>query len=130
MRASAGPSARRWAITARELQERAEAAEAGAKGEAVNLGSVELLGVKVAGKRTRTEKDGRLMAFVTLSDETDTFELVIYPDDYARLARRLRGPGPFRVRGRAVAELGELLVTAKEIDTMAVAGRAAGRRTG
>ena len=126
----AWPSARRWAITARDLQERAEAAEAGAKGEAVNLGSVELLGVKVAGKRTRTEKDGRLMAFVTLSDETDTFELVIYPDDYARLARRLRGPGPFRVRGRAVAELGELLVTAKEIDPMAVAGRAAGRRTG
>ncbi len=110
---SAWPAARRETMTARELMSRAEAAEAGAGGEAVNLGEVELLGVKVAGKRTRTEKDGRLMAFFTLSDETDTFELVLYPGDYARLARHMRGPGPFRVRGRAVAELGELLVEAK-----------------
>jgi error-prone DNA polymerase len=108
-------AARRNTLTARQLMARAEAAERNAGGEAVNLGQVELLGMKVAGKRTRTEKDGRLMAFFTLSDETDTFELVLYPDDYVRLARGLRGPGPFRVRGRAVAELGELLVEAKGV---------------
>ncbi len=115
---TAWTAARRETLTARQLMARAEAAEQDAGGEAVSLGVVELLGMKVAGKRTRTEKDGRLMAFFTLSDETDTFELVLYPDDYVRLARGLRGPGPFRVRGRAVAELGELLVEAKGVATV------------
>jgi len=114
----AWPAARRRSITARQLLDRAEAVEGG---EPVNLGAVELLGMKVTGKVTRTEKAGRLMAFVTLSDETDTYELVLYPDDYARLARQLRGPGPFRVRGRAVAELGELLVEAKGVEPLRAA---------
>jgi len=83
--------------------------------ERVDLGRVALHGVKVAGKTTRTEKDQRLMAFVTFSDETGIFETVFYPEDYARLARRLRGLGPFRVEGRALVELGELLVEVKEI---------------
>ena len=73
---------------------------------------------KISGKRTRTENDGRIMAFVTFSDETGNFEAVFYPDDYARLARKLRGMGPFLVRGPAEVDLGEVLIEAKEIERL------------
>ena len=105
-------SARAGLPSARDLAARGEAV---AGTESVTLGRIELLGVKVAGKRTRTEKDGRLMSFITFSDETGIFEAVLYPDDYDRLARRLRGPGPFRISGVAKAELGEVLLEVKGV---------------
>ena len=105
-------SARAGLPSARDLAARGEAV---AGTESVTLGRMELLGVKVAGKRTRTEKDGRLMSFITFSDETGIFEAVLYPDDYDRLARRLRGPGPFRISGVAKAELGEVLLEVKGV---------------
>ncbi len=58
------------------------------------------------------------MAFVTFSDETGIFETVLYPEDFARLARRLRGLGPFRISGLAKAELGELLIEVKDIQPL------------
>ena len=79
------------------------------------MGRVSLMGLKVTGKRTRTHRDGRLMAFYTFSDETGNFEAVFYPRDYARLARRLRGRGPFIITGDAEAELGIALIAAKEV---------------
>ncbi len=103
-------------LTAAALAARAAALGAS---ERVDLGRVELHGVKVAGKTTRTEKDRRLMAFVTFSDETGSFEAVFYPEDYARLARRLRGLGPFCVEGVAKAELGELLIEVKALRLLA-----------
>jgi len=81
--------------------------------ESAWLGPVRLAGVKVTGKRTRTKSDGRIMAFYTFSDETGTFEAVFFPQDYARLAVKLRGAGPFWIEGEATVELGEPLVEAR-----------------
>ena len=127
------PAARAQSLTARALYERAAAAEEAARdrgeeAESIALGRVSLLGIKVSSKRTRTEKDGRLMAFVTFSDETGNFEAVFYPDDYARLARRLRGPGPFRIAGEGQAELGEVLVEAREVERFGTRGPTPGKR--
>ena len=118
------PAARARCLTARDLREQARQAEAaalaqGKPAETFRLGSVSLLGLKVSGKRTHTETDGRIMAFVTFSDETGLFETVFYPDDYARLARRLRGLGPFRISGPAEVDLGEVIIEGKEIESLA-----------
>jgi len=89
----------------------------------VRLGKVRLAGVKVTGKRTRAKSDGRIMAFYTFSDDTGTFEAVFFPQDYARLATRLRGAGPFWIEGEATVELGEALVEAKRVTPFTVEER-------
>jgi DNA polymerase III alpha subunit len=91
--------------------------------ENARLGKVRLAGVKVTGKRTRAKSDGRIMAFYTFSDDTGTFEAVFFPKDYARLATRLRGAGPFWVEGKATVELGEPLVEAKRVTPFTVEER-------
>jgi len=91
--------------------------------ESARLGPVRLAGVKVTGKRTRAKSDGRIMAFYTFSDETGRFEAVFFPRDYARLALRLGGAGPFWIEGEATVELGEPVVEARRVAPFVVGER-------
>ncbi|NIM19830.1 MAG: DNA polymerase III subunit alpha [Candidatus Latescibacteria bacterium] len=59
------------------------------------------LGWEVTMKRVRTEKDGRVMAFVTFSDERGRIETTFFPDSYERCAEELfKGAGPFLLLGK------------------------------
>jgi DNA-directed DNA polymerase III PolC len=77
------------------------------------------LGWLVATRRTRT-RDGQPMRFLTLEDESGTFEVVFFPDAYRRLGARLGGDGPYLVRGRVESQMGA--VTLRACDVAVVAG--------
>ncbi len=108
-------AARARSITADQLDAMASTV---ADREQVEMETVSLIGIKVSSKRTRTEKDARIMCFTTFSDETGNFEAVFYPNDYERVARALRGPGPFRITGPAEADLGQALVAGKRVERL------------
>jgi DNA-directed DNA polymerase III PolC len=52
-----------------------------------------------ASRRTRTA-DGRTMHFITLEDPTGPIEGVLFPEACARFGHRVRGAGPYLMRGR------------------------------
>jgi error-prone DNA polymerase len=58
------------------------------------------LGWKVTLKKVRTSTDGRMMAFVTFSDDRGRVETTFFPEAYERCAEELqKGPGPFLILG-------------------------------
>lgn len=74
---------------------------------------VEIVGILDTWKPVRTQNARgatQEMAFVTLEDVTGLFELVLFPDVFARLRRRFSGLGPYRVRGVVDNKWGFLLV--------------------
>ncbi len=60
---------------------------------------IKMLGWFVSSKRLRTGK-GEIMKFLSLEDLTGTFEVVIFPEVYNRLARKTFSMGPFLVEGK------------------------------
>ncbi len=60
---------------------------------------VKMLGWFMASKRLRT-KNGKIMKFLSLEDLNGTFEAVIFPDAYARLAQKTLSMGPFLIEGK------------------------------
>jgi len=60
---------------------------------------VQLVGDLVTSRLNRTRGRGRLMKFLTLEDSTGLFEVVLFPDCYARYGHHLAAAGPFYVRG-------------------------------
>ncbi|MEA1926601.1 MAG: DNA polymerase III subunit alpha, partial [Candidatus Auribacterota bacterium] len=60
---------------------------------------VQLIGDPVTDRLNRTRRGNRLMKFITLEDPTGLFEVVLFPDCYARYGHHLSGAGPFYVRG-------------------------------
>jgi DNA polymerase III alpha subunit len=58
-------------------------------------------------KKVRTSNDGRIMAFVTFSDDRGRVETTLFPDAYERCAGELhRGDGPFLVLGTVETSMG------------------------
>ncbi len=76
---------------------------------------VTLAGFLVTRRRAPT-KGGGMMEFATLEDETDIFEVTLFPDAYRRYGRLLRSAGPFLVKGKVEDQFGSLTVTAAYID--------------
>lgn len=65
------------------------------------------LGWKVTAKRVPTEKEGKMMAFVTFSDERGRIEATFFPDAFERCAEELcKGRGPFLLLGKVEVSLG------------------------
>jgi DNA polymerase III alpha subunit len=75
---------------------------------------VTLVGVLAATKRVRT-KHGEPMMFLTLEDETDLYDVVLFPHVYQRDGARLDGPGPFVVTGRVEDDPHPSSVTAERL---------------
>ncbi len=60
----------------------------------------------VTARLVRSRGNGKLMKFITLDDGDGLFEAVLFPRAYRRFGHLLRGPGPFRLRGRVKVEDG------------------------
>jgi DNA-directed DNA polymerase III PolC len=60
---------------------------------------VQLVGDLVTARLNRTRDSGRLMKFLTMEDATGLFEVVLFPEIYARYGHHLANPGPFYIRG-------------------------------
>lgn len=73
---------------------------------------VKMIGWYMASKRIRTKK-GEAMKFLSLEDMTGTFEAVIFPRVYARVAEKTLSMGPYIVEGRVDVEGGNNLVVEK-----------------
>jgi DNA polymerase III alpha subunit len=82
-----------------------------------NVGKVvKLTGWLVTAKRTRT-KHGELMKFLTMEDETDIFEVTLFPKVYARFGHILRRDhGPYIVTGKVENDGGDVTVTGRGIE--------------
>ncbi len=79
----------------------------------------------VTWRRTRVQRTGKIMKFVTLEDLTATFEVTLFPDAYSREWHKFHGPGPYLVRGRVENDHGAITLTAERMENLG-AGRNAG----
>lgn len=69
--------------------------------------TVYCLGWKVTAKRVPTEKEGKMMAFVTFSDERGRIEATFFPDAFEHCAEELcKGKGPFLLLGKVEVSMG------------------------
>ncbi|MGD8306147.1 MAG: hypothetical protein PVF17_05805 [Ignavibacteria bacterium] len=64
---------------------------------------VKMIGWYISSKRIRTKK-GDIMKFLSLEDLTGTYEAVIFPRAYYRVAEKTLSMGPYIVEGRIDAE--------------------------
>lgn len=64
---------------------------------------VKMIGWYMASKRITTKK-GDAMKFLSLEDMTGTFEVVLFPGVYARVAEKTMSMGPYLVEGRVDVE--------------------------
>jgi DNA polymerase III alpha subunit len=81
---------------------------------------VEMVGILDAVKYIQVKpKDGdsreREMSFVTLEDETGTFELVLFPETHHEYARLFASLGPYRVRGTVSEQWDSLSLEVAEV---------------
>jgi len=79
---------------------------------------VQFIGRMVTERLTRTAKDGRLMKFLTLEDDSGLFEVVLFPECYARCGRHLSGTGPFYVRGEVQVKDGAATVICRSLSSL------------
>jgi len=76
---------------------------------------VTLAGFLVTRRRAPT-RNGEYMEFATFEDETDIFEVTLFPDAYRRFGRLLRSAGPFLVKGKVEDQYGACTITCAWID--------------
>jgi len=86
-----------------------------------------LSGFLVTRRRAPT-KNGDYMEFATFEDETDIFEVTLFPDAYRRFGRLLCSAGPFLIKGKVEDQYGALTVTAAYLDYLLGEPRAPLRR--
>ncbi|MCX7625893.1 MAG: PHP domain-containing protein, partial [Candidatus Sumerlaeaceae bacterium] len=79
---------------------------------------VQMVGWAIAAKELAASNSGRPMKMLTLEDRTDTFEVVLFPDAYARFAPRTLSCGPYLVRGRVDMRLGSPTLEARELEVI------------
>jgi len=78
---------------------------------------VTMAGVLIAGKIVRTKGEkSRPMKFLSMEDQTGTFEVTLFPDAYAKFAASMTGAGPYMIHGRVEDDLGALSVVADRIE--------------
>lgn len=71
-------------------------------------------------KPVRTAR-GSAMSFVSMEDETDAFEVTLFPPAYARARRLLAwSAGPYLVTGRVESDFGHFSLVGEEVRPIAV----------
>ncbi len=73
---------------------------------------VTVLGWYMTSKRIRTKK-GDIMKFLSLEDLTGTFEAVIFPNIYKKVAEQTLSFGPYLIEGKVDAENGNNIIVEK-----------------
>jgi len=76
---------------------------------------ITLAGFLVTRRRAPT-RNGEMMEFATLEDETDIFEVTLFPDACRRYGGLVRSAGPFLVKGKVENRHGACTVTAGFVD--------------
>ncbi|MBN2430800.1 MAG: DNA polymerase III subunit alpha, partial [Acidobacteria bacterium] len=76
--------------------------------------SVRLAGWPVTSRRVFA-KNRQYMKFLTLEDETDIFEVVLFPAAYRRWGHFTTQPGPFVVEGKVTEEFNSFVVDARRL---------------
>ncbi len=80
--------------------------------EKFNGRRIKMIGWYMASKRIRTRK-GDIMKFLSLEDLTGTFEAVIFPNVYSRVAEHTMSMGPYLVEGKV--DMNNLIVDRLEL---------------
>ncbi len=78
----------------------------------------QMAGWAIAAKLIRTRKDGRAMKFLSCEDLTGTFEAVLFPEAYERLAPLSLGPGPYLFRGRIQWDQGSVSLDVEDLEIL------------
>jgi DNA polymerase III alpha subunit len=76
--------------------------------------NVRLLGI-IDTARTTVTKNDEPMEFITFEDETDVFDVTLFPRTLRKLRTILRGPGPFLIDGAVDSQHDAITVTARDI---------------
>ena len=76
---------------------------------------VRMIGILDTTRGTPT-KNGELMQFITMEDETGVFEVTLFPKLYARTRRLLTDCGPYVVTGRVEEQYGSISITAERVE--------------
>lgn len=77
---------------------------------------IRMAGHCIAAKLLQTRNSGRMMKMLTLEDQTDVFEAVLFPRVYERFAPRTLGTGPYLVEGLVDMSLGSPTLNVEKID--------------
>jgi len=80
--------------------------------------TIHLAGVYITRKVTQTVKDGKTMEFLTLEDETNIYECVLFPDVYKKYADLLLWENLFILRGKVEAAFGVHTVTIEKLASL------------
>ena len=78
---------------------------------------VKMIGWYMSSKRIRTKK-GDIMKFLSLEDLTGTYEAVIFPRAYSKVAEKTLSMGPYIVKGRIDAENSNNIIV-EDLDILA-----------
>ncbi|HUP20024.1 MAG TPA: OB-fold nucleic acid binding domain-containing protein, partial [Gemmatimonadota bacterium] len=78
---------------------------------------VTMVGYLTTTKRVRTKRDEPMM-FLTLEDETDIYDVVLFPRAYQRWGDRLVDRGPYVVTGRVEDDPHPSSVTAERLERL------------
>ncbi|RMH28506.1 MAG: DNA polymerase III subunit alpha [Candidatus Hydrogenedentota bacterium] len=79
---------------------------------------VQMVGWAIAAKVLTARNSGKPMQMLTLEDRTDTFEAVLFPPVYARLAPRTVSCGPYRVVGKVDMRLGSPTLEVHDLELL------------
>ena len=79
---------------------------------------VRLIGVLNTTRGTQT-KNGQLMQFLTLEDETGIFEVTLFPRLYRRVRKLLTDGGPYLIEGTVDSQYDSLSVAASRVERLA-----------
>jgi len=77
-----------------------------------NKRRVRVVGWYMTSKRIRTKND-KIMKFLSLEDTTGTFEAIIFPNVYHRVAEKTMSYGPYIIEGKVDTEGGNNIIVEK-----------------
>jgi DNA polymerase-3 subunit alpha len=79
---------------------------------------IRMAGLCIAAKLLEARNSGRVMKMLTMEDNTDTFEAVLFPRVYERFAPRTLGRGPFLLEGIVDMSLGSPTLNVDRIENL------------
>jgi DNA polymerase III alpha subunit len=83
--------------------------------------NVGLIGRVITAKRTRTAQ-GEFMKFLTMEDDTDIFEVILFPRTYARYSQSLASDGLLFVAGKVETDNGDVSIVGKAVSRLTPSG--------
>jgi error-prone DNA polymerase len=80
--------------------------------------TIHLAGVYITRKETATVKNREAMEFLTLEDETDIYECVLFPEAFQKYGDLLLWENLFILRGKVEESFGVISVTIEKLGSL------------